>query len=192
MASGNVWFGQFRVLHFFFFNTYRLEFSVTGTTSGLGNALVHELLRTGNRVIATARNCEPLQGELNGRYDTDILKNVLVLQLDVTRSEDVKSALAAGVDKFGHIDVVVNNAGYVSFLNLCPSMSERCSLFIPFSQAVLAEVEACPIEDARNQFEVMFWGPVYTSREVSPLQALLGKRELNMSSPCRRSEFSVK
>lgn len=104
---------------FYFFNTDRLEFPVTGTTSGLGNALLHELLRTGNRVIATARNCQPLQAELNSRYDTDMLKNVLVLQLDVTCPEDVKSTLAAGVEKFGRIDVVVNNAGYVSFLNLC-------------------------------------------------------------------------
>lgn len=65
-------------------------------------------------------------------------------------------------------------------------------MFISFSQAVLAEVEACPIEDARTQFEVMFWGPVYTSKEVSQLQALLEKRELNISFPCRRSEFSAK
>lgn len=79
---------------------------------------MHEILRTGNRVIATARNCEPLQAELNGRYDADILENVLVLQLDVTRPEDVKSTLAAGVNKFGRIDIVVNNAGYVSFLSL--------------------------------------------------------------------------
>jgi len=117
---------------------------ITGTSSGLGNALLHELLKAGQSVIATSRKPEALQAELNGAYDVETLKRALVVGLDVSKVEEVKAIFAKGIDKFGRIDVVVNNAGY----------------------AVLGEVEVCPIEVARDHFEVMFWGPVYICKEA--------------------------
>ncbi|KDR84661.1 hypothetical protein GALMADRAFT_151451 [Galerina marginata CBS 339.88] len=117
---------------------------VTGTTSGLGNALVHELLAAGHSVVAATRKAEPLQAELDRKYDAETLKRLLVLKLDVTQPDDVKAVFAQAIEKFGRVDVVVNNAGYT----------------------ILGEVEASPIEAARAQFEVMFWGVVHVSKEA--------------------------
>ena len=41
------------------------------------------------------------------------------------------------------------------------------------NQAVLGEIEVCPLDAARDQFEIMFWGPVYICKEVSRLDTLL-------------------
>ncbi|PPQ96649.1 hypothetical protein CVT26_010639 [Gymnopilus dilepis] len=117
---------------------------ITGTASGLGNALVHELLDAGHSVIACSRRPDILQAELKNKYQDTTLDRVLVVKLDVTDPEDVKIAFAQALDKFQRIDVVVNNAGYT----------------------VVAEVEASPIGDARAQFEVMFWGVVHVSKEA--------------------------
>ena len=75
---------------------------------------MHELLTTGQSVIATSRKPEALQAELNGKYDAETLKRALVVALDVSKVEEVKVIFAKAIDKFGRIDVVVNNAGYVS------------------------------------------------------------------------------
>ena len=69
---------------------------------------------------------------------------LLVLRLDVTKPAEVTSAFAAGRDKFGRIDVVVNNAGF----------------------GVVAEVEATTDNSARSVFEVNFWGASHVSREA--------------------------
>ena len=77
---------------------------------------MHELLKAGKSVIATTRNPESLQAKLNGTYDVETLKRALVVGLDVTKVDEVKSVFAKGIDKFGRIDVVVNNAAFVSHI----------------------------------------------------------------------------
>ena len=77
---------------------------------------MHELLETGHSVIATSRKPEPVQAELNETYDEETLKRALVVKLDITKVEEVKIVFAKAIDKFGRIDVVVNNAGYVSLI----------------------------------------------------------------------------
>ena len=80
------------------------------------------LLKAGKSVIATTRNREALQAKFNATYDAETLKRLLVVGLDVTKVDDVKAAFAKGIDKFGRIDVVVNNAAYVSLIvKLCAS-----------------------------------------------------------------------
>ena len=81
----------------------------------MGNALLHELLKAGQSVIATTRKPESLQADLNKTYDIETLKHALVVRLDVSKVEEVKAIFAKAIDKFGRIDVVVNNAGYVSY-----------------------------------------------------------------------------
>ena len=76
--------------------------------------MLHELLKAGQSVIATSRKPEAIQAELNGKYDAETLKRALVVGLDVTKVEEVKAIFAKAIDKFGRIDVIVNNAGYVS------------------------------------------------------------------------------
>ena len=135
--------------------------AVTGTASGLGNALVHELLDAGHSVVACSRRPEILQAELKNKYQDTTLDRILVVKLDVTDPEDVKIAFAQALNKFQRIDVVVNNAGYVSSNHSSKPFPDNSS------KTVVAEVEASPIGDARAQFEVMFWGVVHVSKEVS-------------------------
>lgn len=80
---------------------------------------MNELLNGGHSVIATDRDSAltgPLQKELEGKYDAETLKRALVVNLDVTKPDDVKTVFAEAIQTFGRIDVVVNNAGYVSVL----------------------------------------------------------------------------
>ena len=75
---------------------------------------MHELLKAGQSVIATTRKPESLQAELHGTYDVETLKRALVVGLDVSKVEEIKTIFVKAIDKFGRLDVVVNNAGYVS------------------------------------------------------------------------------
>jgi NAD(P)-dependent dehydrogenase (short-subunit alcohol dehydrogenase family) len=81
---------------------------VTGTSRGLGRELVRQLLVRGADVAATTRSAERLTAAL-GDVDTSRL---LPLELDLTDETAVARAVAETRDRFGTIDVVVNNAGY--------------------------------------------------------------------------------
>jgi len=81
---------------------------ITGTSSGIGRAAVLKFSNEGWNVIATMRSPEK-ETELNN------LENVLIVALDVQKSETIDSAIAAGIEKFGKIDAIVNNAGYAVF-----------------------------------------------------------------------------
>ena len=75
---------------------------------------MHELLIAGKSVIATTRDAKALQTKLNETYDAETLNRVLVVKLDITNVDEVKSVCAKGIEKFGRIDCFVNNAAYVS------------------------------------------------------------------------------
>ena len=77
---------------------------------------MHELLKAGQSVIATSRKPEVLQAELRGTHDAETVNRALVVALDVSKVEEVKAVFAKAIDKFGRVDVVVNNAGYVSLI----------------------------------------------------------------------------
>lgn len=81
-------------------------FFVTGSSAGLGQALVKEVLNNGDYVIATARKPEGLM------FAKSTSTNFLAVQLDLLGSSSVLTAYLTGVAKFGRIDVVVNNGGY--------------------------------------------------------------------------------
>ena len=85
---------------------------VTGSSRGLGRAVVEEVLAAGNKVVATARDTGSLKDLLE-----DHPKNLLVQRLDVTDPTEAEKAIEASVARFGRLDVVVNNAGYA---NLAP------------------------------------------------------------------------
>lgn len=85
MASAPVWF-------------------ITGCSTGLGHEFAKLVAARGWNLVATARRKESL-ADLAG-------PNVLALSLDVTEQDQIDSAVAAAKDRFGRIDVLVNNAGY--------------------------------------------------------------------------------
>src|SRR3954471_19127903 len=78
---------------------------VTGAGRGMGVDIVKAALAAGHAVVATGRKSNAVARAL-GESD-----QLLVVKLDVTRPEDPKAAVAAAVQRFGRIDVLVNNAG---------------------------------------------------------------------------------
>ena len=82
---------------------------ITGSSRGFGRALVQAALDVGDRVVATARRPGQL-AELADRYPGQVLP----VALDVTHADAVEAAVGKGVERFGHLDVVVNNAGYAN------------------------------------------------------------------------------
>ena len=75
---------------------------VTGCSSGIGRNLVQRLSGAGYQVVATARSIETLAD----------LPAALKLAMDVTQPDSIHQAVACTIQKFGRIDVLVNNAGY--------------------------------------------------------------------------------
>ncbi|MFJ6682809.1 SDR family NAD(P)-dependent oxidoreductase [Streptomyces werraensis] len=115
---------------------------VTGSSRGLGRALITAVLEAGDLVVATARRPEALAAELEDHGD-----RVLALPLDVTSADAARAAIDAALERFGRLDVVVNNAGYAN----------------------VAPVETADDEDFRAQFETNFWGVYHVTRAALPV-----------------------
>lgn len=81
---------------------------VTGASRGLGLQLVEQLLEGGASVAATTRSIDRLLSALDGVETTRLLP----LEVDLADEAAVRTAVEATVDRFGGLDVVVNNAGY--------------------------------------------------------------------------------
>jgi NAD(P)-dependent dehydrogenase (short-subunit alcohol dehydrogenase family) len=80
---------------------------ITGASSGFGRAFAEHGLAQGHNVVVTARTISTLASVAAAAPE-----RVLALSLDVTRQSDVDAAIKAAVDRFGRIDVLINNAGY--------------------------------------------------------------------------------
>ncbi|KAN0033300.1 hypothetical protein ACTA71_002724 [Dictyostelium dimigraforme] len=83
---------------------------VTGTSSGIGLSLVKKLLNNGYKVSALTRKPEELEEQVKQISNT--VDNLLIIKTDITNDESVKNAVDKTIERFGKIDVVVNNAGY--------------------------------------------------------------------------------
>ncbi|HEV3357468.1 MAG TPA: SDR family oxidoreductase [Pseudonocardiaceae bacterium] len=80
---------------------------ITGTSTGLGRQLADTVIARGERVAATARDVAAIK-DLAERAP----EQVLTVRLDVTDEQSIRDAVAATIDRFGRIDVLVNNAGH--------------------------------------------------------------------------------
>lgn len=109
---------------------------ITGCSSGIGHDLAKTLALSGYTVIATARNAETLND----------LQVALKLSLDVTRQASVDDAIRTVIDRFGKIDVLINNAGH----------------------SVRATVEDTDEALARDMFDVNVWGLLRVTQAVLP------------------------
>ena len=118
---------------------------ITGCSTGFGRELAKLVLDRGWNAIVTARRPDQLQDLVEGHEE-----NALALALDVTDGAQVTAAVAAAQEKFGRIDVLVNNAGY----------------------GYLAAIEEGKDAEVRALFETNFFGLVNLSKAV-----LAGMRE---------------
>ncbi|MDB5035449.1 MAG: short-chain dehydrogenase/reductase [Chlorobi bacterium] len=95
---------------------------ITGAGRGMGVDFVRAALAAGYAVVATGRDTAAISNALGESDD------LLVVKLDVTRADDAVAAAQAAVDRFGHIDVLVNNAANFyagNFEELTPDQMER-------------------------------------------------------------------
>ena len=95
---------------------------ITGAGRGMGVNIARAALAAGNKVVATGRNTDTVSKAIGASDD------LLIVKLDVTSLADAKAATQAAVERFGRIDVLVNNAanfyaGY--FEELTPEQIER-------------------------------------------------------------------
>ena len=95
---------------------------ITGAGRGMGVDIAKAALAAGHKVVATGRNTDKVAQAVGKSAD------LLIVKLDVTKPADAESAVKASVDKFGRIDVLVNNAAnfYAGFFEeLSPEQMER-------------------------------------------------------------------
>ncbi|EAL71564.1 hypothetical protein DDB_G0271748 [Dictyostelium discoideum AX4] len=93
-------------------------FLVSGTSTGLGLSIVKRLLDNNYKVAAFTRSKLIVENEIKKYYENnnekniDYLNSLLAVQVDITNEESVENGVKETVNKFGHFDVVINNAGY--------------------------------------------------------------------------------
>lgn len=129
---------------------------ITGASRGFGLELAQQLLRRGHRVAATSRDVAELRRAVGA--DT---ADFLPLAVDLGDEASVADAVRATVERFGRIDVVVNNAGY----------------------GQLGSLEELTDAEARANFDVNVFGTLNVIRQVMPrLRAQGGGHVINVSS----------
>ena len=127
---------------------------ITGTSSGFGRAIAEAALDRGDRVVATARDPDKLS-------DLAADDGVHVITVDVTDPAQRLSAVDQAVQKFGRIDVLVNNAG----------------------RTQVGAIEETTDDELRALFELHFFAPVALTRAVLPhMRAQGGGAIVQMSS----------
>jgi NAD(P)-dependent dehydrogenase (short-subunit alcohol dehydrogenase family) len=80
---------------------------ITGSSRGFGRRLAEDVLTGGDNLVATAHNSEALADLAAAHGD-----RTLPFALDVTQPEQARAAIAAGVERFDRLDVVVNSRGF--------------------------------------------------------------------------------
>ena len=129
---------------------------ITGASAGFGRHFTEEALRLGYNVVATARRLdrlEALAASAPGR--------VLAASVDVDRPDMVRAAVDAAMQRFGRIDVLINNAGY----------------------GLVGALEETPAEEWQAIFRTNLFGAVETTRAVLPVMRSQGSGMIvNISS----------
>jgi NAD(P)-dependent dehydrogenase (short-subunit alcohol dehydrogenase family) len=113
---------------------------MTGASRGFGRALAEAVLARGEHVVATSRSQEFVE------HFAQSHPAAAALRVDVTDRDQVHSAVEEAVDRFGQLDVVVNNAGYGHF----------------------GAIEELTEEELRRQFEVNLFGVLNVTRAALP------------------------
>lgn len=117
---------------------------ITGASSGIGKALAYEFGKRGAKVVLAARNLEKLEEIASDLYKLGI--HALAVQTDVTIENDCRILIEKTLEKYGRIDVMINNAG----------ISMR-ALFIDLQLDVM-----------RRLMDTNYWGTVYCTKFAMP------------------------
>lgn len=128
---------------------------ITGASVGLGRSIVEATLAAGHRVVATARNPSTLD-DLVGQHPDKIL----ALALNVDLREKWDSAIEAALERFGAIDVLVNNAGFGS----------------------VGSVENTPIDVVTQLIDTNFLGSVHACQAILPIMRKQGRGHIVLIS----------
>jgi NAD(P)-dependent dehydrogenase (short-subunit alcohol dehydrogenase family) len=132
---------------------------ITGGSRGLGLVMAREFAREGARLVLCGRDGATLdraRSELEAR-GTD----VLAVTADVTRRDDIDTLVAAARERFGHIDVLVNNAGVIE----------------------VGPLDTMTDADYAHAMSTHFWGPLHLMQAVLPaMRARREGRVVNVSS----------
>ncbi|MFM9593978.1 SDR family NAD(P)-dependent oxidoreductase [Streptomyces scabiei] len=118
-------------------------FFITGAGRGLGVDIARRALDAGHQVVATGRRPENVVKALGGEQD-----NLLVTDLDLTDPDTAEAAVRAAVERFGRIDVLVNNAA---------------NFFAGYFEVVSQQ------QQLRQQIETNVFGPMNVTRAVLPV-----------------------
>jgi len=129
---------------------------ITGCSTGFGRHLAAEVLKQGYRAVVTSRKLADVEDITASYADT-----ALALSLDVTKSAEITAAVNAAMDRFGSIDVLVNNAGIGYF----------------------GAVEESEEDEVRRMFEINVFGLAHTTQAVLPvMRAQRSGHILNIAS----------
>jgi NAD(P)-dependent dehydrogenase (short-subunit alcohol dehydrogenase family) len=115
---------------------------ITGCSTGFGRELAKLVLKSGYKAGIASRNTDDVKDIVEAYPDTAI-----ALKLDVTKEEEIKASVAQVLQKFGQIDVLVNNAGIGYF----------------------GAIEESEETEVRRMFEINFFGLANMTKEVLPL-----------------------
>jgi len=130
---------------------------ITGAGRGIGADIAHAALKAGDRVVATARKLGQLQDTFAGIAP----ERIALIELDVANEAQASPAVAQAVERFGRIDVLVNNAAY----------------------GLLGRLEEVSNADIAQQFAVNVHGVLHMLRAVLPtMRRQRGGHIMNISS----------
>ncbi|BCF92744.1 oxidoreductase [Paraburkholderia largidicola] len=121
--------------------SFKRVWFVTGASRGLGALIAQAALADGNAVVATGRNTAAIVERLGES------PALLSVELDVTSEAQAKAAVEAAVEKFGRIDVLINNAGF----------------------GLLAAIEESSDADVRRMYDTNVFGLLNVTRAVLPI-----------------------
>ncbi|MBX4146269.1 SDR family oxidoreductase [Paenibacillus lautus] len=133
---------------------------ITGASSGFGLLISLELAKAGYDVAAGLRRPEAAAELMTRAEQADVVKRIHVFQLDICLEEQVKAAAWELEQKFGRLDVLVNNAG----------------------EAVGGMVEEVPLSDWRKQLETNLFGTVSVTQHMLPLLRKTGRSKIILMS----------
>jgi len=153
---------------------------ITGATSGIGRETAREFARAGSKVVLAGRRRERLEElaeEINSAGG-----DALPVPADVADQAQVDNLIAKAIERFGRIDVLVNNAGV----------------------AISARFQEMPLDDFRRLMDVNFWGAVYACRATVPqmrkqggggvilnISSIFGKRGMPFETAYCASKFAL-